>query len=159
MENAMDMSDLIKPIIGLAVGSIGTYLGLYWKIQKSLIAEYDKVLRADRTKCYAALWAATEPLAIYAPPGPVTGDSVRELSVALRHWYFATGGIFLSEKARDAYFMLQKAIASTPCSAGVAQIAPEQLAVLRQASTDLRTVLTADVGSRNKPMLQNRHEI
>jgi len=34
MENAMDMSDLIKAIIGLAVGSIGTYLGLYWKIQK-----------------------------------------------------------------------------------------------------------------------------
>jgi hypothetical protein len=158
----MDVADVLKPIVGLIVGGIGTYLGLYWKIQKTLIAEYDKDLRTERIKIYAALWAETELLATYAPPGPVTGDSITKLSVALRHWYFATGGLFLSEKAREAYFALQKAIVNTRTGSArveAGELAPEQSAVLRDAASHLRTALTADVGSRNKPMLYSQHEV
>lgn len=151
----MSEQDLLKAFIGFALGIVGTYLGLYWKVRKELTADYDKDLRSDRLKVYPELWKHTEVLAYYSPPGPVTARGMRELSVQLRSWYYCVGGLFLSEGARDAYFMLQKALTTlhAPASDAEVELDPGQASTLRALASDLRTALTADVGSRSKPLL------
>lgn len=158
----MDSADLFKAIVGLMTGALGTYFGLYWKIREELVSKYDQDLRTERVKQYALLWQATEPLAKYAPPGPVTVASLRELATVLRKWYFSGGGMFLSDRARDAYFALQDAIAATPrladAQATDGDVLPDREAAIRRASSQLRTVLTADVGSRKRPVLEQSGE-
>ena len=158
----MDSADLFKALLGLVTGALGTYFGLYWKIREELVAKYDQELRAERVKQYTLLWRATEPLAKYAAPGPVTFASLRQLAIALRQWYFSGGGMFLSDRARDAYFALQDSIAGTSGTlAGQteeSEVPDDRETAIRNASSRLRTVLTADVGSRKRPVLEESGE-
>ena len=69
--------------------------------------------RAGCGDAFKALWALSEPLAKYGRTGPasrVTPASLDALSNKLRHWYFAQGGMFLTETSRDAYFAFQEAL-------------------------------------------------
>ena len=158
----MDSADLFKALIGLVTGALGTYFGLYWKIREELVAKYDQELRAERVKQYTLLWNATEPLAKYAAPGPVTVARLHQLAIALRQWYFGGGGMFLSDRARDSYFALQDSIAAA--SIGTTgqsvddKVSGDQETAIRKASSRLRTILTADVGSRKEPVLQDSGE-
>ena len=158
----MEPADLIKTIIGLAVGSLGTYLALHWKIRKELIAQYDREIRTERIKHYQVLWANTELFAKYSPPGPITKVRLEELSTTLRHWYFAAGGIFLSDRARDAYFELQdeiiKVIALLEKPGSIASSVPQAIELLQKSSSRLRTTLTLDIGSRNRPLVKDSSE-
>ena len=152
----MSEEEFIKALVGFLLGIVGTYVGLYWKVKKELAAEYDKDLRADRLKVYLPLWKHTEALAYYSPPGPVIYAVVRELSSELRAWYFGVGGIFLSERARDAYFALQKALVAVrpdEDESDAKEIGGTSLDSLRALASTLRTALTIDVGSRSKPLL------
>jgi hypothetical protein len=151
----MSDADLLKALLAFALGIVSTYIGLYWKIRKELGAQYDKDLRADRLKCYATLWKHTEVLANYSPPGPVNYRAIAKLSADLRGWYFGEGGIFLSETAREAYFALQKALTALPATGAGEYAEPSEANVktLRAVASTLRTALTADVGSRSKPLL------
>lgn len=159
----MDSADLLKAIVGLVTGAFGTYFGLYWKIKRELIAQYDHDLRTERVEHYKDLWAATEILAEYSPPEPVTKAGLEKLAATLRHWYFAGGGIFLSEKARDAYFALQdtivKALDAIARQATEANSIADELKPVRQASSRLRTILTWDIGSRNRPLLEGGSKV
>ena len=158
----MELADLIKAIIGLAVGSLGTYLGLHWKIRKELIAQYDREIRSERIKHYQVLWGNTELLAKYSPSGPVTKVRLEELATTLRHWYFTAGGIFLSDRARDAYFEFQKeiikALALLEKPGSSASSVLQEIDLLRMSSSRLRTTLTLDIGSRNRPLLNESSE-
>lgn len=117
-----------------------------------------KDLRTERAKHYKDLWAATELLAKYSPPEVITKVSLLKLATTLRHWYFAGGGIFLSDDARDAYFDLQdrivSALAAVEKQAEEMQLNAEHVKPVRRASSHLRTVLTLDIGSRNNPLLK-----
>jgi hypothetical protein len=159
----MDSADIFKALLGLVTGALGTYFGLYWKIREELVAKYDQELRAERVKQYTSLWHATEPLAKYAAPGPVTVASLHLLATALRQWYFGGGGMFLSDRARDAYFALQDSIAAVSTVGSASQqangkVPGDQETAIRKSSSWLRTVLTADVGSRKKPILEESGE-
>jgi hypothetical protein len=158
----MDSADLLKALLGLVTGALGTYFGLYWKIREELVAKYDQELRAERVKQYTLLWHATEPLAKYSAPAPVTVASLHQLAIALRQWYFGGGGMFLSDRARDAYFALQDSIAaastSPPSASADGDAAVDSEPAIRKASSRLRTVLTADVGSRKRPILEESGE-
>jgi hypothetical protein len=138
----MDWGDLGKAVVGFALGLASAYVGLYWKVRKELEAEYDKDLRAKRRDAYAALWKLLQPLAIYSPPGPVSPESMKQLSVELRQWYYEVGGLYLSANTRDAFFALQDELTAQGATAEKA----------REKGSRLRTATTLDVGSRRKPL-------
>lgn len=158
----MNTADLLNAVLGVVTGAIGTYLGLYWKIRKELIAEYDRDLRTERVKHYKELWAATELLAKYSPPEALTKQSFEQLAATLRLWYFEGGGIFLSDRARDAYFAFQdsivKALTTTGRPAGEVGPTIDDQKNVRKASSHLRTILTLDIGSRDRPLVEGGSE-
>jgi hypothetical protein len=156
------MSDAIIAVIGL-VGSataatIAAYAGTRHRIRAELESEYDADLRKSRLAVYPSLWRALEPLAKYArePPGFPDREEIGRLSIALRTWYFETGGIFLSAESRQAYFDLQDALTVVVTSERwtVSELAEEldkdTFEALRHLGSWLRTTLTYDVGTRRR---------
>ena len=150
------MDDLAKAILSFALGATGSYLALLWKVRKDLEAAYDKDLRERRLLVYRSLWAYLEPLAKYARPGPVSGAVLRQLSEHLRHWYFADGGLYLSDDTRDAYFKLQEALVNylAGCMDEHQDLGESEFEVIRQSGSCLRTWMAKDLGTRRRPMVE-----
>lgn len=69
--------------------------------------EYDKDLRTHRIEEYQKMWRLLDPLAKYPKPETLTYERLLLLTTALRRWYFAGGGLFLSNHTRERYFDLQ----------------------------------------------------
>jgi len=154
------MSALAIALAGALFSAATTYVGLRTKIRRDLEAQYDKDLRERRMTAYAALWALTEPLALYSPARKLTGRGARALSERLRHWYF-TDGMVLSGTARDSYFDLQKALTTkslTDVAADTEDLKPQVVEPLQAASSRLRTALSNDVASRRPPMIASDDE-
>jgi hypothetical protein len=157
------MWEAVVAVIGL-VGSaiaaaIAAYAGTRRRVLAELEAQYDSKLRDSRLGVYPKLWAELEPLAKYArePPGYPARDEITRLSVALRKWYFQTGGIYLSAEAREAYFQLQDALTTVVTSKRWKavddtsdQLDGETFERLRKIGSWLRTTLTYDVGTRRQ---------
>lgn len=156
-EEAEIREDLIIAVVTALLSAVTTYWAMGTKIRADLEAEYDKDLRERRLTAYKALWALTEPLALYSPPEAMSPEGARSLSERLRGWYFRDG-IVLSTAARDAYFTLQKKLTAGPIATAAARTNPLDQAdveVLRNASSAMRTILSRDVASRRPPMLAN----
>jgi hypothetical protein len=150
MDNALQIT-IITGLFGIASGAILAYLGAVLKFRKDLEAEYDKDLRNRRIKAYQELWKHLQLLARYDRPKPLTSQTLGELSVAMRHWYFEVGGLFLSEETRNTYFDLKQAIQqvveSKYSADEILDEKPEGKRILEQGSL-LRARLTHDVGTR-----------
>lgn len=148
------MNEIGIAIISALLGIFGSYIAARQKFRDDLQAKYDESLRNDRVAAYKQLWALTKTLALYARPEPVTGNKLKELSIALREWYFEVGGIFLTDNSRDAYFKLQKKIKSL-LEIRQADLAREldepTFEEVRKLSSDLRTNLSSDLRSRRQP--------
>lgn len=96
-------------IVVAVVTGVLSYRTARWHARKDL--EVD--LRQQRLTAFKQLWALSEPLAKYGRTDPVTlvtPATMEELSRKLRHWYFAQGGMFLTDESRDAYFAFQDAL-------------------------------------------------
>ena len=93
------MSEFVTTVLGAGLGLLtGVVLALLGSRQR-LEVEYDIELRKHRIEAYQALWKILEPLAYYSPPSAVTYAVARDLSQALRSWYFEVGGLFLPKEA------------------------------------------------------------
>ena len=97
------------------------------EVRQQLASQYDADLRARRFKAYASLWRPLEPLALYTPPSDVTYQDLDDLASHLRRWYFARGGLLLSEEARECYFDLQDALTRALRAADEAQLPRTQV--------------------------------
>ena len=121
------------------------------KVCRDLESAYDISLRTDRLATYRELWAALQPLAKYARPGPVTYRVLGSLIDELRRWYFHTGGIFLSSGARAAYFALmdelREVLAKAPNDPS-RELDFAAFQMLRELGSDLRTAMVEDVQTR-----------
>jgi hypothetical protein len=148
------MSEFVTTVLGAGLGLLtGVVLALLGSRQR-LEVEYDIDLRKHRIEAYQALWKILEPLAYYSPPSAVTYAVARDLSQALRSWYFEVGGLFLSEGSRDAYFDLQKGLGGVikePLDARYRPLGPRRFDRLRSLASTLRTASTQDVATRVKP--------
>jgi hypothetical protein len=148
------MSELVTTVLGAGLGLItGALLALLASRQR-LEVEYDIALRKHRIEAYQALWKILEPLAYYSPPSAVTYAVARDLSQALRSWYFEVGGLFLSEGSREAYFDLQKGLGGVikePLEDAHVPLGPQRFERLRAVASRLRTASTRDVATRVKP--------
>jgi hypothetical protein len=156
------MSDAIVAVIGFlgtaTAAAIAAYAGTKHRIRAELEGQYDVELRNSRLKVYPELWCKLEPLAKYArePPGLPKRKEIETLSLALRKWYFETGGLYLSAESRQAYFDLQDALTVVVTSerwkaAEVGdQVDADTFEALRHLGSWLRTTLTYDVGTRRR---------
>ena len=148
------MSEFATTVLGAGLGLLtGVVLALLGSRQR-LEVEYDIELRKHRIEAYQALWKILEPLAYYSPPSAVTYAVARDLSQALRSWYFEVGGLFLSEGSREAYFDLQKGLGGVikePLDARYRPLGPRRFDRLRSLASTLRTASTQDVATRVKP--------
>jgi hypothetical protein len=113
------LASTVTAAAGVVVASITGVLG-YRSARWSLRKELEVDLRRQRLDAFKALWALSEPLAKYGRTGPashVTPASLEALSNKLRHWYFAQGGMFLTDASRDAYYAFQDALQTVVQSA------------------------------------------
>jgi hypothetical protein len=147
-------SEVVASVVAGGVALIsGIALALYGSL-KRLEVEYDIALRNHRIEAYQALWKILAPLAYYSPPSAVTYGLARDLSRALRSWYFEVGGLFLSELTREAYFDLQKGLGGVikePVEHDHLPVADKLFERLRGTASTLRTATTQDVATRVKP--------
>jgi hypothetical protein len=142
--------------ISVVVSALATYFFGVLKARRDLELQYDKNLRDKRLDAYKELWKLFQPMAKYSPPRTVTYWTINELSVNLRIWYFEVGGIFLSSNSRDKYFAVQDEI-----RAALGRSQPQQYnevlphkywQAIFSKSSELRTSLAMDLGSRAKAM-------
>lgn len=104
-------------LIGLLGGLMGTVVGgaVTWfttdrTLRRKLEQSYDKELRTARIAAYKQLWQITSSLPRYAWPVNPTRSELRALIEEFHSWYFAVGGLFLSQKSKDAYFDMMNAL-------------------------------------------------
>ena len=135
----------VTGVVGLVAGIAGTA----YKSRKELESKYDIDLRKKRIDVYKKLWSELQVLAKYSPP-PFSRETVEQLSVAMRCWYFEQGGVFLSKRARNAYFDLQEALVQT--LELLDDPAPLR-ELLRKRGSTLRTAMAEDVATRVAPQL------
>jgi hypothetical protein len=87
-------------IVPAFIALLGGIIVAFIQARKNLETRYDIDLRRERIPAYQELWSLLEPLAFYSPPGPVTYNTVAEISKGLRTWYYTKGGLFISTDAR-----------------------------------------------------------
>jgi hypothetical protein len=148
----MDTTAIAVAAVTGAVGLIAGIVGTAYKSRKALESTYDIDLRKARIDVYKKLWTELQVLAKYSPP-PFKRETVEQLSVAMRRWYFEQGGIFLSKRARNAYFDLQEALIQTlECLDDPAPLRE----LLRKRGSRLRTTMAEDIATRVAPQLGSK---
>lgn len=145
---------LIGGFFGLVSGAVATYVTAILKYRKELEAEFDKEIRKERMRAYPELMRCLDVLARYDRPGPLNGESLANLSIAMRKWFFESGGILLSDLTRHAYFALkedlQRIVTSSRQRDGQTVEPGEENALITAASL-LRAHLAKDLGTRRSP--------
>lgn len=120
-------------------------------------AGVDEELRAKRLEIYPPLWLATSKVSRW-PRQELSRKSLVQLHRDLRTWYYSTGGMFLSTRARDRYGDVQELIKSLLEHEGepTAILAEERYVDLMNAASSLRTGLTEDLDTRRRTTLVER---
>ena len=137
---------------GLAGAAVSGFVTLR-KVRSDLKAEYDKDLRTKRLEQYLEIWPQFAPLAT-TKAEELRNEDLEEFSRALRDWYFAKGGIYLSASAMDVYNIIQREISRVTHADH--QPTQRDLARVRFFGSSLRTRMTEDLGTRRQPLVFRR---
>jgi hypothetical protein len=111
----------------------------------------DPEIRKLRTAAYLELWRLLKSLARYDLPQPLTLVVLNELSIAMRNWYFDSGGLFLSENSRAPYFELKELIRQTvgqPREQVEIALSNDEIGQIIAIASRLRASLAQDLGTR-----------
>ena len=139
----------ISGLVGAVIGGITTW----WRLNRELRHGYDRALTSERLLVYRKLWALTEiapRYRLFKPPSP---KELRTAQESLHDWFFNTGGLFLSQPARDAYFCLQNALLRAEWASTDDEKTEDMEQRLLDAGEDLRRQLVQDVGSAQQSVL------
>jgi hypothetical protein len=143
---------------------VTSVLGFFTAVTLALVnswisarAGVDENLRAQRLERYPALWNSTGAISRW-PRVDVTRGSLEKLHETLRSWYYAGGGLFLSESARARYGNVQELIeamlshkADPDC-----RLAEDAYTALMETASALRTALSEDLNTRRRELLRER---
>ena len=145
-------SVLIGAASGL-VSAILTHFSTKAKLRLDLSAAYDKKLQESRLALYKELWAMLEPLSRFSRAGPVTFETIANISSASRAWYFQRGGIYLTQRSRGPYFAWKEAMQAVLDDESLSkspQIAldPRYVNEIVARASTLRTSLSDDIHTR-----------
>lgn len=142
---------VISGVLGLLTAGV---LALF-NSSISARAGIDENLRAERLDVYPTLWSASAAVSRW-PRAEVTRGTLVELHRTLRSWYYARGGLFLSESARARYGDVQELIAAllTHDADPADVLAPAGYTDLMETASALRTALTEDLDTRRRKSLR-----
>lgn len=142
------MDEALIGIAGAIVGGAITATVNSWLAARARVAEE---LREQRLEPYRELWAQTALLSRW-PWTDATYGRVQAFHVDLRQWYYADGGMFMSENARARYGHVQE-VAEVLVELGRPDgdvLDRHHYRPLMQACSALRTALTEDLESRRQ---------
>ena len=87
----------------------------------------------------------------------MTGSGATELLTRLTFWYYQLGGMYLSAAARRKYFAFMDLLKFSAESADESAPLPNvQFTRLQKCASELRSQITADVGTREPPLYPRR---
>jgi hypothetical protein len=146
-------SGLTGAMLGAVVGGVTTWLAARWQLRKELQYGYDKDLRTERVSAYRELWKVSELLPRYHPAGNPTGADLEDAIEQFHRWFFDTGGLFLSDQARSAYFGVMDELRRIANRRGATEIDSHDVKTLLHLGEELRAQLAFDVGAGQPPEL------
>ena len=126
------------------------------ELQRSAAAfslEIDTDLRARRIPIYTELWEKTGLLPMWPWNTKLTYENIHKLTGDLRDWYFKRGGMYLSARARNAYFEVQIAINAITETDDSKLVSEGDYNAIRTKCSALRTELTEDLLTRREAPL------
>jgi hypothetical protein len=110
LEDARRVPWWFPVLVGFTSGVVGATVTV-WGARRARIGALDQALHEKRIEVYAELVAATTQLALYFPSKPsVSSSDCHVMGEAMSAWYFKKGGLLMSPAARDAYFLLARAL-------------------------------------------------
>lgn len=139
---------VITAVLGLLTAGVLALINNWINVR----AGVDEDLRERRLKEYPALWTATGAVSRW-PRAVVNRSTLDELHRTLRSWYYAQGGLFLSEQSRARYGDVQQLIAAfLAADDGEATdvLAPIGYTDLMETASVLRVALTQDLDTRRR---------
>ena len=134
-------------ILTAVVTAVLAVAGTYLTTRRDLQLKFDESLRDLRIGAYKELWEHLGQLAKYDRPEALSKSQAQTLRDSLRTWYFHTGGLVLSNSARQDYFTMLdglELVISRPENI----ISDQDDEFLRILGSRLRTAMTRDVGTR-----------
>lgn len=155
-------SDLVAALLAslggglVAAGALATWLGSVWKeriarIEAALI-QVDIDLRLRRIEVYKPLWELTALLPRWPRDPDVTYEQLLKFTEALRKWYFAGGGMYLSRTThKSGYYPLQQElerVLGQKKTGKLSHESPDDYGAIRDRCSTLRSHLAADIASR-----------
>lgn len=150
------MDNVTTIIVSALVGAVVAAAGAAIQNALTLRAKIDESLRLARLEVYKLLWKKTELLPKWPRANDVTYDKLGNLSKEFRDWYFGTGGIYLSKRARKAYEAVQTGLCQlveANSANAVENISGTEYDLIRDYCSALRTELTRDLQSRKRSFL------
>ena len=102
-------------LVSLVTAIVGTF-GSLWVAYRARLGAIDQAVHEKRLEVYPLLVKETSRFALYFPRDEMSREAsvVREqctaMGRAMSEWYFESGGLLLSVKARKAYFRLARAL-------------------------------------------------
>jgi hypothetical protein len=146
--------DLVLAIVTAVLGLLTAGILALVNSAISARAGIDENLRDKRLAVYPALWTVSGAFSRW-PEQTVTREALEKLHQDLRSWYYADGGIFLSETARARYGDVQELIAELLKDGGGPHDVLEHASYtdLKLTASAMRTALTEDLNTRRRPSL------
>lgn len=155
-------SDLVKAVLAsvggglVAAGALATWLGSVWKERiartEAALIQVDVDLRLRRIEVYKPLWELTVLLPRWPRDPNVTYEQLLAFTEALRKWYFAGGGMYLSRTThKGGYYPLQEDLERVLNQRKTGRLSlesPDDYGAIRDRCSTLRSHLAADIASR-----------
>lgn len=115
---SFDLSAIVIDVAKAALGAlIAGWIGYeIWLKQyfRGIRQAYDLELRTQRLGAYQELLSSFRSFALFAPPQSVSYAAVGQLAFELSNWYFSRGGLIMSTRTRNVYFLVQEALEQFP---------------------------------------------
>jgi hypothetical protein len=102
-------SGILNALVTLLIGGL---LGGLLKSMTEMSTNILKDLWTNRYTSYLELWKITAVLPKYPKTNNVTFTNLLDASQRMRDWYFAGGGMLLTQKSKSLYFKLQEELLS-----------------------------------------------
>ncbi|MBN3496248.1 hypothetical protein [Arthrobacter pascens] len=120
-------------------------------------AKIDDALRARRMETYPKLWALTATASRW-PQNDLSVAQISDFHRALREWYYADGGMYLSHRARQRYGDMQEvnaALLRGRDNFSTQGLGEAEYKALMTVCSSMRTAMTFDLNTRKtQPLLR-----
>lgn len=146
---------MTETLVTAVVAAVTTALLAALKGHLSSRAAVATEVRERRFDCYPQLWKMTSSISIW-PRTDVTFGNLERLHLALRRWYYESGGLYMSENARDRYGELQKLLAGMLANQGTGhsgaqdRLSEAAYGDLEDTCSALRGALAEDLETRTQ---------